>query len=597
MADINARVAQLRKLMKERGLDAYIINGTDPHQSEYVCPRWRTRAFITGFTGSAGTAVVTADSALLWVDSRYFIQSAKEIDGTCWIQMKSGQPDSVEFMDWIRDNLKPGSKVGISADTLMTGAKKYAEEVLAAKGIELVPTEDLLSMIWRDRPVVPESKIVEIPPDVAGLSAADKISAIRAAYKKKGCEATFVSSLDDIAWILNMRADDIAFNPVFLSYLLIRDDKAFLFTSPSRFDADQLEAMKPVCEVLPYGSAAEKLPELLKDVKKIYLSLEKTNLLIRNAIGNRIVVDGRDFSTDMKAAKNPVELEGMRRAHLWDGIALVNFMAGLDKAKVYTEYELTELLAAERAKTPEYLGPSFNPIAGFAAHGAMPHYAPSGDRSDRIEGSGLVVLDTGGQYVSGMTDVTRTLLFGKATREQKHDYTLVLKGNLAIAAQRFPEGTNGYQLDVLARQYLWQYGLSYSHGTGHGVGFRLNVHEGPQSISPRLTSMAPLVPGMVISDEPGVYKEGRYGIRIENVIAVKPDFRTEFGRFFAFEVLTICPFERKLIDVSLLSEQERLMVDSYHAWCYAELSQFVDADTKAWLKKACAPLKERKSKK
>ncbi|MDD4647932.1 MAG: M24B family metallopeptidase, partial [Sphaerochaeta sp.] len=317
---------------------------------------------------------------------------------------------------------------------------------------------------------------------------------------------------------------------------------------------------------------------------------EKINLLVAETFGDCETITGLDFSTDLKACKNDTEMEGMRKAHLLDGVALVNFLAQLDtKHGRYTEIAIADLLKEQRLRNPDCIGESFSPISGWAEHGAMCHYSATEESNSVVEGSGLLVLDTGGMYTFGTTDVTRTILFGEPTEEQIRDYTLVLKGNLAIASARFPEGTCGYQLDVLARQFLWQQGLSYFHGTGHGIGFRLNVHEGPHSISPKPLSV-PLKKGMVVSDEPGLYKEGRHGIRIENIVAVREDVKTEFGQFLSFEVLTICPFERRLIDKNLLSAQEIAMVDAYHRWVYEELKHLVDPPAMEYLKGATKPL-------
>lgn len=588
---IDERVAELRSIMKREGLDAWIINGTDPHESEYVCPRWRTRAWISGFTGSAGTVVITQDKALLWVDSRYYIQGAKEIEGTCYTLMKLDTPDVVDPVTWIAENLPKGSTVGIDAATLMLSAKRRMEEAFSPRNIHLIGTADFLDEIWQDRPAIPDSALLQLDDSLAGYNRAQKFFFLRNKCHQAECDYTLISSLDDIAWVTNLRGNDIAYNPVFLSYLLVGEQKAWLFTSPNRFSKELLEEVSKDMEVLPYDAVVDTVSKILKSGDHLYMSPDKTNLKLVAAIPAGVdILEGRDFTTDMKAAKNPVELEGMRRAHLLDGVALVNFMARVPRDKgIYDEVTLAQALVDQRARSKEYLGPSFGPIAGFGEHGAMCHYSATPESAFNVEGNGLLVLDTGGMYESGMTDVTRTLLFGEATEEQKRDYTLVLKGNLALASQRFPEGTCGYQLDALARQYLWQAGMSFSHGTGHGVGFRLNVHEGPQRISTNPLPV-PLVPGMVISDEPGVYKEGRHGIRIENLVCVVPDVKTEFGQFLSFETLTLCPFERALIVKELLSEQEIKMVDSYHAWVYDELKDLVDTEVLPWLEAATLPL-------
>ncbi|ADY11870.1 aminopeptidase P family protein [Sphaerochaeta globosa] len=585
MPHIDERIASLRSQLTKQNLDAWIINGTDPHQSEYVCKRYRTREWISSFTGSAGTVVITREAALLWVDSRYFIQAQQQIEGSEFVMMKVDTPSYPDPYTYLSDNLQEGAKVGIDSATLTVAAKASLEASFAGK-LELVPCSDVLDAIWLDRPRIPSQKVVVVPNEIAGFSAVQKLAMLRLAMAQKGCDYTIVSSLDDIAWITNLRGSDVSYNPVFLSYLIVGRQQAWLFTNPDRFDAETLSQVKEDFEILAYEQVVPTLSTLVKKEDVIYFNPEKTNLLLFASFAHNKSVTGRDISTDLKASKNETELQGMRRAHLLDGVALVNFLAGLDtKAGKYTEIEISDLLKVQRQRNADCLGESFSPISGWAAHGAMCHYSADEKSNATVEGDGLLVLDTGGMYTFGLTDVTRTILFGNATDEQKRDYTLVLKGNLALAGMRFPEGTCGYQLDVLARQFLWQQGLSYFHGTGHGLGFRLCVHEGPQSISPKPLAV-PLKKGMIVSDEPGIYKEGRHGIRIENILAIRDDVKTEFGQFLSFEVLTICPFERTLIDKKLLTEVEIAMVDAYHRWVYEELKDLVDSTALPYLERA-----------
>ncbi len=589
MSNIDERVSKLRALMAAKNLDAWIVNGTDPHQSEYVAPRFRTREWISGFSGSAGTVVVTADEALLWVDSRYFIQAEEQIQGTCFTMMKLDMPAVPDPYSYLLENLKKDAKVGIDAATLTVSAKKSLQERFEGR-LALVGSADLLDSLWENRPPVPSSKTVLLSNDIAGYSALQKLTMIRLAMVGEGCTHTLVSSLDDIAWITNLRASDVSYSPVFLSYMLIGKEEAWLFTDPSRFDKALANTIASDITVFPYETAEQKIRELLGTDATVYYNPEKTNLLLFSSLEKAKLVSGREFSTDLKACKNETELEGMRRAHLIDGVALVNFLSKLDvQHGSYTEIEISDLLREQRMRNADCIGESFAPISGWAPHGAMCHYSATPASNAQVQGNGLLVLDTGGMYRYGLTDVTRTILFGEATEEQKRDYTLVLKGNLALASQRFPEGTCGYQLDILARQYLWQQGMSYFHGTGHGLGFRLNVHEGPHSISGKPIAV-PLKKGMVISDEPGLYKEGRHGIRIENIVCVRNDIKTEFGQFLGFEVLTICPFERTLIEKDLLTAQEIAMVDSYHRWVYEELKDLVDRDALAYLEQATRSL-------
>ncbi len=591
MSTIEQRIAALRTILEREGLDGWYINGTDPHQSEYVSERWKSRVWIAGFTGSAGSVLVTKNEALLWVDSRYFIQGAQQIEGTSITLMKLDTEGFKNPQDWMATELAEKSRVGIDGSTLTVNDKAELQESFKQKEIELVVCPDYLDEIWSDRPQIPATTVVDLPNEIAGFSRIQKLTMTRLAMVQKGCNYTLVSSLDDIAWITNLRSSDVSVtSPVFLSFLLISTEKAWLFTDPKRFSKDIKKAVSEDFEILPYEDAKATIEKLLTEEDTLYYDPKKLNLNLYDAIQKAALVEGRDFTTDLKASKNATELEGMRRSHLLDGVALVNFLARLDTQKGgYDEIEVSTLLRKQRERNKAYIGESFSPISGWAEHGAMCHYSATEESKSRIEGDGLLVLDTGGMYEFGLTDITRTILFGKATDEQKRDYTLVLKGNLALASARFPEGTCGYQLDILARQFLWQQGMTFFHGTGHGLGFRLNVHEGPAVINTRAIDV-PLKRGMILSDEPGIYKEGRHGIRIENIVAVREDIKTEFGQFFSFEVLTICPFERKLIEKALLTDAELSMVNNYHRWVYEELKDLVDDEAKAYLKQATFPL-------
>lgn len=586
---INERVQELRNEMAKEGLDGYLITGTDPHQSEYVASRWRTRAYISGFTGSAGTVVITNDKALLWVDSRYFIQATKQIEGTEFEMLKLDTNGTSDPYKWLEENMSKGSRVGVDASSISIKSFAEIENNLKRKHVALVATPDLLDRFWKDRPAVPFSKCVEMKDDYAGFTASAKVNFVRLKLRQKGADWTFIASIDDIAWITNLRADDIAYNPVFVSYAFISKDRAILFTNKKRFDKKIKSKTEEVFEIYDYGDAIKLAPELMK--KGIgYYSPEKVAYEFAPFLLKKKNITGRDITTDLKARKNPAEMEGMRRAHFLDGIAFVNFMAHIDPLGKYSEIEISRRFEIEREKMEGYLGPSFGPISGYKENGAMCHYSATKESNKEVSGEGLLVLDTGSQFEFGMTDLTRTLLFGaEATEEEKRDYTLVLKGHLALARQRFPQGTKGVQLDILARQYLWTAGMNFYHGTGHGVGCRLNVHEGPERISTALIDV-PLETGMVISDEPGVYKEGRHGIRIENLVAVQNDVETEFGAFYSFEVLSMVPYEKKLIDARYLSQMEIEQINAYHKWIHDQLIEYVSDESKAWLENATAPI-------
>ena len=588
--DIGKRLTGLRRELKERELDAWIVTGTDPHQSEYVAPRWRTREFISGFTGSAGIVVVTLDKALLWTDSRYFIQAEKEIAGTEYQLMKLETPGTPDFMEWLEVNMDENSRVGVDSSSISISLFDSLSKQLSEKNIRLEATEDLISPLWEKRPEIPCSPVWQMSAENTGRSAYDKVEDVRSVLRKKGLRWTFISSLDDIAWITNLRADDIPCNPVFVSYLFISLTKAVLFIDKKRFEGEKeiLQDVKQVFEIKPYEAVLEALPKLARGAG--CFSPAKVSEVFHKALSGKKNVSSPDITTMMKARKNKAEMKCMRLSHIYDAAAYVSFLARLDWNDKYNEIEIAELLEAERKKIPGYIGPSFNPIAGYREHGAMCHYSADEESSSEIKGHGLLVLDTGSQFEYGTTDITRTLLFGtEATEEEKRDYTLVLKGHLALARQHFPEGTRGVQLDAIAKQFLWQYGETFFHGTGHGVGCCLNVHEGPHRISNALIDV-PLLPGMIVSDEPGLYKEDRYGIRIENLLAVKEEERTEFGEFYSFEVLTLVPYEKRLIDTSLLTEEERQQINDYHQRIFNVLHELVDKDVLKWLENATSPL-------
>ena len=583
---VNERVESLRCQMKKAGLDAFIINGTDPHQSEYVSPRWHTRRWISGFTGSAGTVIITQKEALIWVDSRYFVQCADQIKGTVFEMRKTDGPEASSPIDYLQKNFSKNQKVGIAEETLMLSEKEEYKK----KGINIQATEDLLDHIWKDRPQMPDYPVEKMDDALCGLSASQKIEELRKLGHQNSEDYHLISSLTDIAWILNLRGTDVEDTPVFLAYLLIGPKDVKLFTPKSRF-----KNVKPDCySVHEYDDVTQELSKLSNVT--VRLDPEKTNMKLASALekANGVKISrGRDYSSDLKAVKNDAELEGMRIAHILDGVAMVNFLAQVKSGEYdFTEVTIAEALSQERELEEDYLGPSFSTIAGFGAHGAVVHYSATEETDIPITGNGLLVLDSGGQYSCGTTDITRTILFGKATREQKEDYTLVLKGHLALSSQVFPKGTSGHQLDVLAHQFLWQRGMNYFHGTGHGVGFRLSVHEGPQRISAKPDKGEPvtLEPGMVLSDEPGLYKEGKHGIRIENLVAVTEAQTTDFGQFYTFEVLTCCPYERDLIVKSMLTADERRMVDEYHQWVRDMLIDMVDEEAKSYLIEATKPL-------
>lgn len=575
---IAERVERLRKALRERGLEAYIITGTDPHQSEYVSPRWRSREFISGFTGSAGTVVITLDEALLWTDSRYWIQAKAELDGSPFSLMRDGDTGVPSPFEWLAAK---GLRTGADGSTISISDFRKLE----GKGISISITDDLLSSFWNNRPSIPATKAYDVPLQYAGCSREEKIGRIREGLREKGASWTFISSLDDIAWTLNLRASDVPYNPVFVSYLFISQDEAILFADRSRFEPELASRLSSAVTIMAYEEAWTALRE--KAAGKGYIAPDRTAATFIGISSSFLF--GRDISMDLKARKNEAEMEGMRKAHLLDGVAYVRFLSSLDRNGRYTEMELSRMLEREREKLDGYIEPSFRPISAWKDHGAIVHYSASEKSNAAVEGDGLLVLDTGSQFLFGTTDITRTLLFGRPTEEERRDYTLVLKGHLALARSRFIEGTRGVQLDVLAKQFLWNEGESFFHGTGHGVGCHLSVHEGPLRISSALIDV-PLLPGMVVSDEPGVYKEGRHGIRIENLVTVIPDRSTEFGNFYRFETLTLVPYEKDLIDIDLLTDEEINQINCYHEVVRERLSQYLEGEALGYLERASSPI-------
>lgn len=447
---INERVEQVRKMMEKDGLSAWYITGTDPHQSEYVAARWRTREFISGFSGSAGTVIITRDKALLWVDSRYYIQGEQQIQGTEYILMKQGMDGVDNPLEWLKNNMEAGSSVGVDGSTISIFDFHDMEKALKEKKITLSATGDYFDKVWTQRPALPFSKCVSMADEYAGFTRSAKINFVRLKMRQKGVDWTFISSIDDIAWLTNLRGDDIPCNPVFISYAFISFDKAVLFVDKKRFNKDLLKKVEADFEIRPYTDAGKDLPSLTAKGKGLYSS-KKVSYSFASSLCKKRNTDDTDITTLLKARKNPVEMEGMRRAHFLDGVAFANFMASIDPLGSYTELEIAHRFEDERKKMEGYLGPSFEPISAFSEHGAVVHYSPSEESDKKVEGQGLLVLDTGSQFEFGTTDLTRTLLFGaEAAEAQKKDYTLVLKGHLALARAIFPKGTVGAQLDVLA---------------------------------------------------------------------------------------------------------------------------------------------------
>lgn len=589
---VNNNIQALRQQMNKYQFDAYIIPGSDPHQSEYAADHWKARQWISGFTGSAGNVVVSNNHAGLWTDSRYFIQAAKELKGTKVKLHKLKVAHTSEYIDWILENIQPGGKVGCDGMLFSVGQIQRMERLFKEKNIQLDYSTDLLTAAWENRPPLPSNEIFEHKVKYAGKSRAKKLEAIRTQMKDQGADFHFVSTLDDIAWIFNIRSSDVECNPVSIAYAVIDLKKAYLFIDKKKVPMRLRKEFQRDSIVL---KKYEGIFDYLKNInatKNILVDASTMNMKLYNAIPAEQVIHGKTISTHLKALKNKTEVKHIKNAMIKDGVALTRLFMWLEKTletETVTEVEVAKKLSSLRAEQGEYHGESFDAIVGYQGNGAIVHYRPEEDSCATIKNEGILLLDSGGQYEDGTTDITRTVALGQPTAEQKRNFTSVLKGHIGLAELKFPKGTRGNQIEVLARQHLWQDGLNYGHGTGHGVGFFLNVHEGPQSIGSGITAKAATVieAGMLTSNEPGFYKAGEYGIRIENLILAVDAEKTSFGQFLKFESVTLFPIDKNLIDYPMLTKREVQWLNDYHKDVYSKLSPFLNRKEKAWMKAKC----------
>ena len=590
--NVNERLLSLRKEMKNNGIHALIIPSSDPHQSEYVADHWSSRAWISGFTGSAGTVVVTEDHAGLWTDSRYFLQAAMELSRSEFILHKvfnQGEPD---FIDWICSKLPENSIVGIDGLLFSKNQFDRYQKTLKKSGISMEASVNLFPRIWHERKAIPMSEAFELAESFSGESRASKIAKIRAHMEELGTNIHFISTLDDIAWILNVRGTDVIFNPVVISYLIIEEEQVIWFIDDDKVPFALMQKLSGEhIETKPYDQIQAYLNNLKVD-DRIYVDPSTCSVGLYKSINAQQKVHGELISRSLKARKNVTELQHFNKAMEKDGVALVNFCIWLEhelNSRSIREFEVVEKLAEFRAAQGGYHGESFGAIVGYKGNGAIIHYSPNPNSSAKIRQSGILLIDSGGQYDEGTTDITRTFTLGDTTDEQRKAYTLVLQGHVALALAKFPKGTTGVQLDALARMPLWQNGMNYLHGTGHGVGYFLNVHEPTQGFTagPSSRGNTPLELGMVTSNEPGFYKTDAYGIRIENLVVCVEDEMTDFGAFFKFDTITLFPFEPALIDPALLSKQELTWINAYNKHVFDRLSPKLENDKKAWLEQKC----------
>lgn len=595
---LNERLAALRKAMKVQNIDAYIIPSSDPHQSEYPAEHWKIRWWIAPFTGSMGFAVITHDTATIWTDSRYFLQCEAELKGSDFTLRKQVIQGAPEHVDWLAQSLKAGSAIGCDGTLFSVSQVRAMQAIFTPKDLLLKTDQDLIPSIWTDRPSLPKNAIFEHDLIFAGQSRADKIAAIRTKMIATGADIHLVSTLDDIGWTLNLRGSDVDCNPVFIAYLVISLTRCELFIDLSKVSSEIKTALNNDGIILRSYDLLDNHLAKLPSKQSIALDPSTINFSLFNTIKKAKVIECETFSTKMKAIKNPVEQEYLRQVMVKDGVALTKAFIWLEKTlleRTVTEYEVGCMLAQYRSDQAHYFGESFNAIVAYNANGALNHYRADPHDSAVIAREGILLIDSGGQYADGTTDITRTLsLDGSPTAEQRRNYTLVLRGHIALAMMRFPTGTKGIQLDTLARMFLWREGLNYGHGTGHGVGFFMNVHEPPQGFAPSLSPRGTTAhePGMYSSNEPGFYKEGAYGIRIENLVIVQEDVETDFGKFYRFETITLFPIDTTLVETSLLKKEERRWLNDYHKEVYQKLSPHLNKKERAWLKGKCRKIRK-----
>ncbi|WP_118184924.1 aminopeptidase P family protein [Paraburkholderia phosphatilytica] len=594
---IPERLALLRRAMTDAGLAAYLIPSADPHLSEYLPGRWQGRQWLSGFTGSVGTLVVTGTFAGLWVDSRYWTQAEAQLAGTGVQLMKMlGGQQTQPHVEWLAENVPSGGTVGVDGAVLGLAAARALDAALTARGVKLRTDVDLLDTIWPQRPTLPVETVYEHVAPHADLTRADKLERVRQQMREKGAQWHFVSTLDDLAWLFNLRGADVNYNPVFLAHALIGLEHASLFVTDGKVSADLADALaRDGVQVEPYAKTAAALAALpagatlLIDPRRItFGSLQSVPQGVK-------VVEAVNPSTFFKSRKTEAEAAHVRATMEQDGAALAEFFAWFESAlgrETITELTIDEKLTAARARRPGFVTLSFATIAGFNGNGAMPHYRATPADHATIEGNGLLLIDSGGQYLSGTTDITRVVPVGTVSAEQRRDFTVVLKGMMALSRAHFPRGVRSPMLDAIARQPIWEAGMDYGHGTGHGVGYFLNVHEGPQVIAHAAAAEAwtAMESGMITSVEPGIYRPGRWGVRIENLVLNREAEKTEFGDFLEFETLTLCPIDTRCIELSLLRDDERAWLNAYHEMVRTRVSPHVTGDAKAWLDTRTQPI-------
>jgi Xaa-Pro aminopeptidase len=596
MMEVPERVAALRKLMEREGIQAYLVPSTDAHSSEYLPECFKRRQWISGFTGSAGDVVITTDKGGLWTDGRYFLQAEEQLKGSGIELFKMGMEDVPKLEEWVAKELKEGQKLGIDPKLLSNDSAGRLSKTLKERGVKLeYISSNLIDEIWEDQPSPSKAPIKVLSKEFTGESIEEKLGRVREKMKDHLCSAHVLASLDTIAWLFNIRGTDIDFNPLVISYAAVTMKEAHLFVDQDKITNEVREHLGEIVKLHPYNDIEGYLKELGASGKKVWISPKTTNKWIMISMGKDVEVHyERSPVTDMKSMKNETELQGFRDCLVVDGVAMVKFIKWLEENVPnggVTEISAADILEEYRKQGDKFVGLSFPTISGYGEHGAIIHYDPTPETDVEVKPEGILLVDSGAQYLNGTTDITRTFAMGEPTDEQREMFTRVLKGHIDLALLRFPKGFSGKQIELPARKSLWDAGKNYNHGTGHGIGHYLNVHEGPMGITPRDIGV-PLSAGNVLSNEPGYYKTGEYGIRIENLMVVLNDeeLSSEEFQFLKFETLTMCPIDLKLVEPSLLNEEERKWLNDYHSLVYQKLSPMLSPEDREWLGESTAPI-------
>ncbi len=592
-----AHIAAIREQLARHDVAAVLVPSADPHLSEYLPARWQGRAWATGFTGSVGTLIVTPTFAGLWVDSRYWGMADASLEGSGIVRMSLATSASTDHIEWLVENLPEGGVLAVDGDVLGLGAAKVLKAALARRRLTLKTDLDVVGEAWSGRPSLPDGPVFEHEPPFAPVTRSAKIARLRAAMAERGATWHLVSTLDDVAWLLNLRGSDVTYNPVFLAHLLVGPTDITLFVGEKKVSPElQAKLAESGVRLAPYGDAKAALAAI-PDGATLLLDPGRVTFGLVESVPRHVkLIEAANPTVLFKACKTDEEIAHVRRTMEQDGAALAELFAWLEGALArgerITELTIDEKACAARARRPNFVGPSFSTIAGWNANGAMPHYRATPESHATIEGDGLLLVDSGGQYLGGTTDITRVVAVGRVSPEQKRDFTVVLKGMIQLSLAKFPRKIRAGLLDAIARAPIWATLSDFGHGTGHGVGYFLNVHEGPQGISPGTAALphAILEPGMITSNEPGLYREGRWGVRIENLVLTVPAGSSEFGEFLAFETLTLCPIDVRCIEVDLLDARERAWLDAYHAEVRERLLPHVDGEARAWLLRSTEPL-------